>query len=255
MTQPSDPRLAAVLPPVYEPAFLEAADSAVAEVMRRAAAGAEEGTLVWVGEQTAGRGQHGEWQSPPGGLYVAVLLRPEFPMARLPELGLVTLLALGTAVAELLPPMTGLDYRWPNDLLINGHKVGGVAVHRSGAGSAVLAAQLNVAPPVAGWAHASLVEDGTAETTPGEALERFARYLLDGLQRWDEEGLVPLCQSLRARGLLTREDTVTVRTPGGPVTGVPRALEPDGSLRVATGCGDCTVRLADFFAPEWPFRV
>jgi len=244
---PSDPRLAAVLPPLYEPLFLECADSAAAEAARRAAVGAEEGTLVWVGEQTAGRGQHGAWRSPRGGLYAAVLLRPDFAAERLPELGLVTLLALGTAVAELLPPMTGLDYRWPNDLLINGHKVGGVALHRPDAGAAVLAAQLNVAPPVEGWEHASLIADGAAETTPGEALERFARHLLDWLQRWDEEGLAPVCQSLRARGLLSRDDAVSVNLPGETVTGVPQGLDTDGRLRLATAAGERSLALGEFF--------
>lgn len=245
--QPRDPRLAATLPPLYEPLFLERADSAVAEAERRAAAGADEGLLVWVGEQSTGRGQRSTWQSPPGGLYTAVLLRPEFPAERLPELGLVTLLALGTAVAELLPPMTGLDYRWPNDLLINGHKVGGVGLHRPGPDSAILAAQLNVAPPVEGWEYASLVADGAAETTPGEALERYSRYLLDWLQRWDEEGLTPVCQSLRARGLLSRDDAITVHTADGPVTGVPQALDPDGSLRLETAGGERTLTLGEFF--------
>ncbi|UEX78114.1 biotin--[acetyl-CoA-carboxylase] ligase [Spiribacter halobius] len=245
--QPRDPRLAATLPPLYDPVFLERADSAVDEAARRAAAGADEGLLVWVGEQAAGRGQREAWRSPPGGLYAAVLLRPEFPAERLPELGLVSLLALGTAVAELLPPMTGLDYRWPNDLLINGHKVGGVAVHRPQADAAILATQLNVAPPVEGWEYASLVADGAAETTPGEALERYARYLLDWLQRWDEEGLAPVCQSLRARGLLSREEPITVHVAAGPVTGIPRGLEADGSLRLASDGTEKTVALADFF--------
>lgn len=245
--RPRDPRLAATLPPLYDPVFLERADSAVDEAARRAAEGADEGLLVWVGEQTAGRGQRGPWQSPAGGVYAAVLLRPDFPAARLPELGLVTLLALGTAVAELVPPLTGLDYRWPNDLLINGHKAAGVALHRPAPGTAILAAQLNVAAPVEGWEFASLVDDGAAETTPGEALERYARYLLDWLQRWDEEGLAPVCQSLRARGLLGRTQAITVDTPAGPVTGMPRALESDGSLRLAGDDAETTVALADFF--------
>ncbi len=196
----TDPRLRAELPAVYEPLFLDEVDNIGAEAARRAAAGADEGLLLWARSQTAGRGQHADWAAPPGGLYSAVLLRPDFDREQWPEIGLVALLALGTAVAELLPPLTGLDYRWPNDLLLNGHKVGGIAL-RAQADALIVIAQLNVAPPVEGWDYASLIEDAAAETTPGAALTHYARHLLDSLQRWHDAGLSAITASLRARGL------------------------------------------------------
>lgn len=209
--QPQDPRLQAQLPPVYESVFMPAVDSVAAEIQRRAAAGAEEGLLVWVEHQREGQGQNGAWESPPGGLYCGVLLQPDFDRAIWPETALVALLALGTTVAELVPPLTGLDYRWPNDVLVNGHKVGGVALKPAGADGLVIVAHLNIAPPIEGWEYASLIADATAETTPGEALERYARYLLDGLQRWHDEGLPAICQSLRARGLAAIDETGNMR--------------------------------------------
>lgn len=199
-TQPDDPRLQAVLPAVYEPCFLAVTDSIQAEAQRQAEAGAEEGRLIWAAEQTDGHGQHGPWASPPGGLYCAVLLRPDFPVDQWPEIGLVALLALGTTVAELLPPLTGLDHRWPNDILVNGHKVGGIYLTRSGE-ALIIGAQLNIAPPIEGWEYASLVDDAAAVTTPGEALSGFARHLIDSLQRWNDQGLAAILQSLGARGL------------------------------------------------------
>lgn len=199
-TQPDDPRLQAALPAVYEPCFLPVVDSVQAEAQRQAEAGAEEGRLIWAAEQTAGRGQHGPWASPPGGLYCAVLLRPDFPLERWPEIGLVAMLALGTTVAELLPPLTGLDHGWPNDILVNGHKVGGINLTRSG-DALIIGAQLNIVPPIEGWEYASLVDDAAAVTTPGEALSGYARHLIDSLQRWNDQGLTAVLQSLRARGL------------------------------------------------------
>ncbi|MEX0385192.1 biotin--[acetyl-CoA-carboxylase] ligase [Spiribacter pallidus] len=199
--RPTDPRLAADLPAVFEAVFLPAVDSVLEEIRRRKADGAEEGLLVWTETQAQGHGQHGPWASPPGGLYCGILLEPDFPRERWPELGLVAVLALGTVTAELLPPLTGLDYGWPNDVLVNGHKVGGIALHGAGEDGLVILAHLNVAPPVEGWEYASLVADGAADTTPGEALGRYAAYLLDGLQRWHDEGLAAIARSLRARGL------------------------------------------------------
>ena len=209
--QPQDPRLQAQLPPVYEATFIAELDSVVAEIQRQAEAGAEEGLLIWSESQQKGEAQHGTWESPAGGLYCGVLLQPDFDRAQWPETALVALLALGTTIAELLPPLTGLDFRWPNDVLVNGHKVGGIALHPAGQNGLIIMTHLNVAPPVEGWEYASLVADAVAETTPGEALERYARYLIDGLQRWNDEGLPAICQSLRARGLAAIDEAGNMR--------------------------------------------
>lgn len=94
--------------------------------------GAPEGSLVVALRQTAGRGRHGRvWSSPPGGLYVSLVLRPDDAMIRrLPA----TLLA-GLAVAEAIDATatTGAktkfvraDLKWPNDVHMGGRKVAGI---------------------------------------------------------------------------------------------------------------------------------
>lgn len=84
---------------------------------------------VWVAdEQTAGRGRGGHgWHSAAGdGLYVSALVAPALPMTRALWLSLATGLAARAAIAEV----TGMavDIRWPNDLLLNGRKCGGILV-------------------------------------------------------------------------------------------------------------------------------
>jgi len=68
-------------PPRLAPGFrliaLERCGSTNEEARRLAEEGAEEGTLVWAREQTAGRGRRGrEWRSPRGNLYLSLVLRP-----------------------------------------------------------------------------------------------------------------------------------------------------------------------------------
>ena len=90
-----------------------------------AAQGASEGTCVWAEQQTAGRGRAGRtWASPPGGIYLSVILRPSRPVSELPQLSLVA----GLACAEALRDGACLypSIRWPNDLLLDGKKVGGI---------------------------------------------------------------------------------------------------------------------------------
>ncbi len=90
-------------------------------------AGARSG--VWVAdEQTAGRGRGGHsWHSAAGdGLYVSVLVVPALPLA----MALWISLATGLAAKQAIGEVAGLnaDIRWPNDLLANGKKCGGILV-------------------------------------------------------------------------------------------------------------------------------
>lgn len=87
---------------------------------------APEGTLVVAESQSRGRGRLGrEWDSPPGlGLYVSLLLRPPLPPTEMPRITLT----VAVAVVRALKRATGVapGIKWPNDLLVDGKKVGGV---------------------------------------------------------------------------------------------------------------------------------
>jgi BirA family biotin operon repressor/biotin-[acetyl-CoA-carboxylase] ligase len=106
---------------------LESVGSTNTLALEAAQAGARTG--VWVAdEQTAGRGRGGHsWHSIAGdGLYVSVLVTPKLPM----KLALWISLATGLATKETIAKTTGVDtdIRWPNDLLANGKKFGGILV-------------------------------------------------------------------------------------------------------------------------------
>ncbi|MBM3284587.1 MAG: biotin--[acetyl-CoA-carboxylase] ligase [Candidatus Aminicenantes bacterium] len=104
--------------------------------------GAREGTAVIADEQTAGRGTKGRgWHSPPGqGLYVSVILRP--PAS---DVSLLPLVA-GIAVAEAILSSTSLEVRlkWPNDIVWNGKKVGGILCESEFTGAEINCAILGI---------------------------------------------------------------------------------------------------------------
>jgi BirA family biotin operon repressor/biotin-[acetyl-CoA-carboxylase] ligase len=85
-----------------------------------------EGAVVLAEEQTAGRGRAGRsWHSERGaGLYVTLLLRPRLSPVQAPLLTMLAGLSAHTAVLA----QTGLaaELKWPNDLLLNGKKLGGI---------------------------------------------------------------------------------------------------------------------------------
>lgn len=92
---------------------------------------------VWVAdEQTAGRGRGGHgWHSAAGdGLYVSTLVSPELPMSEALKISLATGMAAKAAIQEVAG--VEADIRWPNDVLLNRKKCGGILVE-----TAVAAAQ------------------------------------------------------------------------------------------------------------------
>jgi BirA family biotin operon repressor/biotin-[acetyl-CoA-carboxylase] ligase len=95
-----------------------------------AAQGAAEGTVVIAELQAAGRGRIGRvWASPPGGIYLSLILRPEIK----PADALCLLLIAGVAVAQAIEQLTGLKPRlkWPNDIIIADRKACGILAEMS----------------------------------------------------------------------------------------------------------------------------
>ncbi len=103
--------------------------------LEAAQSGAPNGSVWLADEQTAGRGRSDHiWHSSPGdGLYLSVLLRPQMALTEALWLSLATGLATQAAIASVihLEP----DIRWPNDILINDKKCGGILVETSAAAS------------------------------------------------------------------------------------------------------------------------
>jgi BirA family transcriptional regulator, biotin operon repressor / biotin---[acetyl-CoA-carboxylase] ligase len=83
-----------------------------------------EGIAVLALEQTSGRGQWGrQWTSGPGGLYLSVGLLPDLDPAHSAQLTIATAWGLATALRHLPFPV---QLKWPNDLVLEGRKLGGI---------------------------------------------------------------------------------------------------------------------------------
>ncbi len=91
--------------------------------------GAEEGTVVIASEQRKGKGRlDRSWVSPPGGIWLSIILRP----AILPqEASRFTLLAAVAAARAIETVGVRPEIKWPNDILIDGKKVCGILLELS----------------------------------------------------------------------------------------------------------------------------
>ena len=93
----------------------------------------EEGQTVpfWVlaDEQTQGRGRQGrDWVSVKGNLFTTTVRRVRAQPAKLPALSLLTGVALYEAIDELARGSVFLSLKWPNDILSNQAKLGGILI-------------------------------------------------------------------------------------------------------------------------------
>ncbi len=94
---------------------------------RRLIADGERGPL-WIvaAQQTKGRGRLGrDWMSPPGNLFASLILHDFGDATIAPQLGFVTGVAAMRALKALRID-AGAALKWPNDLLLDGAKLGGV---------------------------------------------------------------------------------------------------------------------------------
>ncbi|HVQ00281.1 MAG TPA: biotin--[acetyl-CoA-carboxylase] ligase [Candidatus Thermoplasmatota archaeon] len=96
-------------------------NAAVHELARK---GAGEGTVVIAQTQRKGRGRFDRvWQSPKGGVYLSLLLRPKAPPEKASLLGFVAALAVTYTIRSFNLPAR---IKWPNDVLVHVKKIAGI---------------------------------------------------------------------------------------------------------------------------------
>lgn len=144
---------------------------------RMAAESAPDGTVVMADSQTAGRGRRGRsFQSPVGlGLYLSILWRPETEPQQwmaLPALGAVAAVRAIRRVCSL-----EVQIKWPNDLVVQGKKIGGILTESVLLGSetaVVLGIGINVSHRSADFEGEVQAMAASLEMAAGEPVSRWA---------------------------------------------------------------------------------
>ncbi len=90
----------------------------------------ENGSVIIAKKQTRGRGRlNRKWVSPSGGIWLSVLLKPNFDSSHTSLFPMATSLALSIAIKKILK--IDIQLKWPNDLTINDKKVAGILIDAS----------------------------------------------------------------------------------------------------------------------------
>jgi BirA family biotin operon repressor/biotin-[acetyl-CoA-carboxylase] ligase len=229
-----------------------------------ARAGAAHGTVVVAEEQTRGRGTKGRtWHSPRGrGLYVSFVLRWDDPGELGPSFALLPLaagLAAGEAILESAGVSVGL--KWPNDLVWERKKLGGIlteSVFREKApGFAIVGIGVNV-------------NHEAADFPPDLKKTATSLLLITGRTADRERLLGCLCRSLESwynllihggrDGVIRRYEDRMAFSPGSRVrvsttrediTGTYRGLAPEGRLRLERGGRPVLVSFEEIRGLDW----
>ncbi len=192
--------------------------------------GAAEGTAVVADEQSEGRGSRGRvWRSPRGGLWLSVLLRPRSASG----LDLLSLRA-GLAVAQALSasaPGAPIRLKWPNDLMLDHRKVGGMLCEARWQGDVlgwvVVGLGLNVTNPTPG--ELEDIAGNLATRLPGRSPAELAEPLANVIRAIDTRSSRLTAEEVeRFRAL----DWLFGRAVRRPSVGVGDGIDPDGALRL-----------------------
>jgi BirA family biotin operon repressor/biotin-[acetyl-CoA-carboxylase] ligase len=165
-----------------------------------------EGAVAATEHQTGGRGRLGRtWEEPPGtSVLASILLRPP-ANRKLPQLSLVAALAAAEAVEQTVA--LSAQVKWPNDVMLNRRKVGGI-LSELVEGAVVVGIGLNVnqtreqLPPAAPTEPGSLYSLTGARYDRAVVLGRLLSRLERAYDAWLEDGLDGVYGPLGARDFL-----------------------------------------------------
>ncbi len=197
--------------------------------------GAASGSVVIATQQTSGRGQWGrQWISSTGGLYLSVAIAPQLAATDAYQLTLAS--AWGIA-AQLQNCGVSVGIKWPNDLVLDGRKLGGILtetkVYQGKITQAVIGVGINWINPVPETGINLESWQASQNSRSISCLEILTSTVLlgieSGIECLFEEGISILLS--RYLELLTNlGDRIYINNISGKITGV----TSQGNLRVST---------------------
>jgi len=201
--------------------------------------GMQEGAVILAARQASGRGRYGRaWASPPGGLYLSIILKPE-------ERG-VQLLSLlsGLPVVHTLRRF-GVEssLKWPNDVLVDDRKICGIlceGVYRRSVFWAVVGIGINVAvdlrrlPPDVQSSATSIRRENGRDADVESVLADLLKEYDDFYGAYARKETGRLLSEYRGT-CTTLGESVVIETAKGRVSGRAIDVSSDGALVLDSG--------------------
>jgi len=228
-------------------------DSTNEAAKRAALAGALEGTVIVAEEQKQGKGRLGRyWYSPSSqGLWFSLVLRPPLKPTEASQITFVS----AVAVCKALRSLTGLPLKlkWPNDLLYENKKIGGILTESSaemdGINYLVVGIGININQQKNDFP-TEIKEKASSLFMASGRLWQRAGILVKILQEYEKEYEKLLIKGFEETLLDWREFNTTlgqeivVTTKEESFNGIAENINENGSLLVRRESGEIEVLLA-----------
>jgi len=225
---------------------------------RRLIGEGERGPLWIVADrQTGGRGRLGRsWVSPPGNLYASLIISDFHNLADAPQLGFVA----GVAAIQALRVCAGDGHfalKWPNDLLLDGAKLGGILLETVNAPTgdlrapvapvAIIGIGVNCAsaPSDLPYRAEALASLGAAAPSRAAFFAALSDALAEMLALWRSPGGFARVRELWLRDAAGLGAQIGVRLMQGEIAGVFQTIDATGRLVLLTPTGARAIEAGD----------
>jgi BirA family biotin operon repressor/biotin-[acetyl-CoA-carboxylase] ligase len=184
--------------------------------------------IILAKSQSAGRGRaNREWISPEGNLYFSLLLKPQIALEKIPQLSFVAIAALRLAVKDSMA-------KWPNDLLIEEKKVGGLLleskISQENCEFVIIGIGVNIdSNPSATIFPASNLKNFGDEISPTELLKKFLDEFENLYQNWLNFGFTKARQIWMEKAYRLNEE-VTLKIDQKELRGIFLGIDEEGNL-------------------------
>jgi BirA family transcriptional regulator, biotin operon repressor / biotin---[acetyl-CoA-carboxylase] ligase len=219
--------------------YEESVESTQKIAHRLAYENAPEGTVIIAEEQQVGRGRMGrKWHSPKyTGIWMSIILRPNIPLPKAPQLTLLAAVAIVQAIEEY----TGLlpEIKWPNDILINGKKITGILTELEAEAdrinSVIIGIGMNVNqtkedfPSELQEIATSLLQEKGERISRAELIKGIFNNLEKLYLLYLDEGFLPI-KLLWESYAISIGKKITARTLTNSIIGTARGITEDGVL-------------------------
>ncbi len=207
--------------------------SSTNEVARSIANDCQNGAVVLAEIQTHGRGRLSRpWVSPPGGIWMSLVLKPQIPLAQAFRVNMAVSVAASRAIQNLYGLDTGI--KWPNDLLVNERKICGILMEISAEVDrleyAVVGLGINANVDVSGfpeeWRSTSLRHELGREVSRAELIQKILQEMEEA---YEKMGSKEVYEEWRRRSV-TIGRRVRITSVEGDMMGEAVDLAEDGAL-------------------------
>jgi len=230
----------------YNLLVFQTVDSTNSEALRLANSGAIGNFVVVSNLQTGGRGSKGRlWKSIAGNLHASILLDSSVDCKKHPQLSFVIANAVFEALTKLAQEKKinlNIQLKWPNDILIDGKKVGGILLESIsllnknyvviGMGINIIEAPANVSFPAT-----SLYDEGLMLEGSDELLDLIMNKFDKLYKRWAVDNNFIRTRKDWMRRAYNINKVITIDDGNRRLSGTFKEIDFDGSIRIQLAGG------------------